>query len=66
MADYEIRVTGRLGPALLTEFPGLSAVVRPVETILVGPVADQAALTGLIDRLASLGVELVEVRRMAR
>jgi hypothetical protein len=35
-----------------------------VETILHGPVRDQAELHGLLRRLQSLGLELVEVRRL--
>jgi hypothetical protein len=60
---YEIRVRGRLSDALLPSFPDLSARV-PVETVLSGPVEDQAALHGLLERIESLGLELVEVRRL--
>jgi len=35
-----------------------------VETVLHGPVQDQAALYGLLDRIQALGLELVEVRRL--
>jgi hypothetical protein len=35
-----------------------------VETVLHGPVRDQAELHGLIDRIQALGLELVEVRRL--
>jgi len=45
-------------------FEGLSATVEPVETVLHGPVRDQAALYGLLDRIQSLGLELLEVRRL--
>jgi hypothetical protein len=38
--------------------------VEPVETILHGPVRDQAELHGLLHRLQSLGLELIEVRRL--
>lgn len=67
MADhYEVRIRGRLSGALANEFEQLSLVasVRPVETVLAGPVADQSALHGLIRRIEALGLELVEVRRL--
>jgi hypothetical protein len=35
-----------------------------VEPVLHGPVQDQAALYGLLDRIQVLGLELVEVRRL--
>jgi hypothetical protein len=61
---YEIRIKGRLSDSLLAAFEGLTATVEPVETILYGPVQDQASLHGLLDRIQSLGLELVEIRRL--
>jgi hypothetical protein len=55
---------GRLSDSLLAVFEGLTASVEPVETVLHGPVQDQAALYGLLDRIQSLGLELIEVRRL--
>ena len=49
--DYEIRTKGRLGDSLLAAFQGLTATVQPVETVLYGPVQDQAALYRLLDRI---------------
>ena len=63
-ASYEIRVRGRLSDSLVAAFEGMQASVEPVETVLHGPVQDQAALYGLLDRLQALGLELVEVRRL--
>jgi hypothetical protein len=62
--EYEIRVQGRLTDSLLAAFEGMRASVEPVETVLHGPVQDQAALYGLLDQIQSLGLELVEVRRL--
>ncbi|HTE68144.1 MAG TPA: hypothetical protein VK942_05205 [Actinomycetes bacterium] len=62
--SYEIRIRGRLSDAVAAAFEGLSATVEPVETVLHGPVRDQAALYGLLDRIQSLGLELLEVRRL--
>jgi hypothetical protein len=66
--DYELRIRGRLSRSLLNEFRelALAANVEPVETILAGPVEDQAALHGLIRRVEALGLELIEVRRLPR
>jgi hypothetical protein len=62
--SYEIRVRGRLTDSLVAAFEGMRASVKPVETVLHGPVQDQAALYGLLDRIQALGLELVEVRRL--
>ena len=61
---YEIRVTGVLPPEILLDFERLSASVEPVETVVHGPLHDQAALYGLLARLQTFGVQVVEVRRM--
>ena len=63
-ASYEIRIRGRLTEPLLSSFEGMTSTFEPVETILHGPVRDQAELHGLIDRIQALGLELVEVRRL--
>lgn len=60
---YEIRVRGILGDGLLSAFPGLAGLRRRRETLLVGDIADQAALHAVIGRIESLGLELLEVRR---
>ena len=61
--SYEIRIKGRLSDSLLAAFEGLSATVEPVETVLHGPIKDQSSLHSLLDRIQSLGLELVEIRR---
>jgi hypothetical protein len=61
---YEIRVTGVLPPEILVDFERLNASVEPVETVLHGHLCDQAALYGLLARLQTFGVQVVEVRRM--
>jgi hypothetical protein len=62
--DYEVRIKGRLSDSLLTAFEGLTTTVQPVATVLYGPVQDQAALYRLLDRVQSLGLELVEIRQL--
>jgi hypothetical protein len=61
---YEIRIKGRVSAAVLETFGAMESDVEPVETILHGPVRDQAELHGLLHRLQSLGLELIEVRRL--
>jgi hypothetical protein len=63
-ARYEIRVRGRVSSAVLATFDPLESDVERVETILHGPVRDQAELHGLLHRLQALGLELIEVRRL--
>ncbi len=63
-SDYEIRVVGTLPPEALLDFDDLTAVVEPVETVLHGPLQDQAALHSLLARLETFGVQVVEVRRL--
>lgn len=65
-ARYEIRVRGKLGGKVASSFSGFEAEVEPAETILRGPVQDQAALHGILERIEALGLELVEVRRVDR
>jgi hypothetical protein len=57
---YEITVRGRLGDALLDAFAGLSAAPAGPNTVLRGHI-DQAALYGVLDRIESLGLELLDV-----
>lgn len=61
---YEIRVKGRVGKSVLSRFEGFEAEVEPAETVLRGPIVDQAALHGVLDRIEGLGLELMEVRRV--
>lgn len=65
LLDFEIRVTGRVPADVLDDIPGARLVARPVETILHGPVADQAALHRLVNRLQALGLDLLELRRIS-
>ena len=62
---YEIRVAGVLPPEALLDFDRLSASVEPVETVVHGQLRDQAALQGLLARLETFGIQVLEVRRSA-
>ena len=61
---YEIRVAGTLPPEALLDFDRLTASVEPVETVVHGTLRDQAALTGLLARLETFGVKVLEIRRL--
>jgi hypothetical protein len=61
--NYQIRIRGRLGRAIRSAFPALSAQAHGEETVLTGPLPDQAALYGVLAQLEALGLELLEVRR---
>ena len=63
LSYYEIRVAGVLPSEVLRDFGRLTASVEPVETVVHGPLRDQAALNGLLARLETLGVEIREIRR---
>lgn len=60
---YEIHISGLLGERLLDAFPELHAETRENTTVLVGDLPDQSALHGVLARIESLGLELLEVRR---
>jgi hypothetical protein len=61
---YEFRIRGRLSATLLACFDSLESDVERVETTLHGRIRDQAELHGVIERMQSLGLDLVEVRRL--
>jgi hypothetical protein len=63
-ANYEIRIKGRLSDALVSAFEGMAVTTEPVETTVHGPLADQASLHELLAKLESLGLEVVEFRRL--
>jgi hypothetical protein len=61
---YQIRVTGHLGSEWTDWFEGLSITLQDNgETLLSGPVADQAALHGLLRKVRDLGLPLLSVIR---
>jgi hypothetical protein len=62
--DYEIRIKGRVSNAQLLAFEGMTVTVEPVETVVYGPLADQEAVHELMVKLQSLGLEIVELRRL--
>jgi hypothetical protein len=63
-AYYEIRVAGMLPSEILIDFERLSAHPAPVETVLHGPLPDQAALAAFLTRLEDFGADVIEIRRL--
>ena len=62
-AHYEITVQGVLDPRWSAWFDGLQlSSDADGRTTISGPVADQAALHGLLTRIRDLGLTLLEVR----
>jgi hypothetical protein len=62
---YEIRFKGHLNRRRAQMFEGLEMVQgSDGETVLTGPVLDQAALHGILIRIRDLGVPLLSVRRL--
>jgi len=66
-ARYQIRVEGQLDPHWSEWFGGFGlSHDRDGSTTLTGPVADGAALFGLLDRVRDIGLTLLSVNRIKR
>ncbi len=61
---YEIRVEGVLGERWTAWFEGLQVSSEDTETVMSGPLADQAALHGVLVKIGDLGMRLISVRRV--
>ena len=62
--DYEITFMGQAGSALRAEFDDCEVTIGPGTTTLHAELPDQAALTGLVQRISGLGLEVIDVRRV--
>jgi hypothetical protein len=60
-SNYRIEIRGRLPDRVLDELTGFTVQVGAQTTTLSGPLADAAALYGLIARLEALGLTLLSV-----
>ncbi|MFD2093131.1 hypothetical protein [Blastococcus deserti] len=62
---YEIRIGGRLERRWASWFDGMTLTTAgDGTTVLAGPVADQAALHGVLARIRDLGLPLIAVTRL--
>ncbi|MFC2030094.1 hypothetical protein ACFLWA_05130 [Chloroflexota bacterium] len=62
---YHIGVKARLDPKWSDWFDGLAITPQAGdETLLAGPVADQAALHGLLAKIRDLGLPLLFIKRV--
>ena len=59
---YQIRLQGHLGSQWTDWFEGLTITLdENGETLLTGPVVDQAALYGLLKKVRDLGMPLLSI-----
>jgi hypothetical protein len=62
---YEIRIKGQLDDRWAEWFEGLTITLEDNgDTLLTGPVVDQAALHGLLKKVRDLGMTLVSVNQV--
>jgi hypothetical protein len=62
---YQIRIKGHLGPRWADWFGGMTITLEQGgETLLTGPVVDQAALHGLLRKVRDLGMPLISAIRV--
>jgi hypothetical protein len=64
-AIYQIRLKGQLDERWTDWFGGMAvALTEDGDTLLTGPVADQAALHGLLRKVRDVGIPLVSVNEL--
>jgi hypothetical protein len=63
-ARYMIRINGHLGATLLSAFPAMAWHRQGQETVLTG-VLDRPGLYGVLAEIEALGLDLLEIRRLA-
>ena len=62
---FEIRLKGHLNTRWASWFEGMTIILTEEgDTVLAGPVADQAALHGLLKKVRDLGLLLISVNRV--
>jgi hypothetical protein len=62
---YEVRISGALTDVALDDLDDVEVARQETLTVLSGHFPDQAALYGFLQRLRSLGLEVVEIRQVA-
>ena len=61
--NYTIQVKGRLTEERSSWFDDMTITYADGTTTISGPIADQAALHGLLARIRDLGLSLIDVTR---
>jgi hypothetical protein len=61
---YEITFTGQAGPTLRAEFDDCEVTTGPGTTTLRAELPDQAALSGLVQRIIGLRLEVINLHRV--
>jgi hypothetical protein len=64
-STYEITFRGQAGATLRAEFDDCEVTIGPGVTTLRAELPDQAALSGLVQRITSLRLEVLQVRLVA-
>jgi len=62
---YEITFLGQAGTTLRTEFDDCEVTIGPGTTTLRAELPDRGALSGLIERISSLGLDVIDVTLVA-
>jgi hypothetical protein len=62
---FEVRITGAVSDDVLERLGHVDVTTRELRTSLRGRFQDQAELHGFLARLRALGLDVVEVRRLA-
>ncbi len=64
---YQIRVKGHLDDTLAGWFEGFTITnEEDGDALLAGPVQDQAALHGILNRISNLGLTLISVNAVSK
>jgi hypothetical protein len=61
---YEITFTGQAGATLRSVFDDCEVSIGPGTTTLRAELPDQGALTGLVQRITGLGLEVIKLHRI--
>jgi hypothetical protein len=63
-ARYVIRINGHLGATVLSAFPAMAPRRHGAHTVLTG-LLDRSALYGVLAEIEALGLDLLEIRKLA-
>jgi hypothetical protein len=59
---YELRVAGRMSERACFAFPGMQVIPVPAQSIIYGPVADDAHLHDLLALCQAMGLRVISLR----